>query len=358
MRTFIPLILFLALLPSCSKEDVEDRSYPGMEAGIVSVKASAGDFSEEIHNTAIWIYKKNPDVFRDEKAVAFAFSMDGNSVRLSLPSPEKTYYRIACNLPQSFWGKKTDPAMLLKKDINDMEFGCLSFTRESFIMSGSGSLAPASDFGELSASVRRRVAKVSVEKITNSIRTPGYELSDIAVAGFYIENGVAFIDMDWSERQPVSSSDFFNCSTIPPAMVKSPYLTSASPWSLAECVIRSPVTIRHGGFANFNPVLYAVYACRNTITTDHRWTLAQVMTERFWPLRKSRLVIHCSVGDKSMFYAITLDKVEPDTWYRFKNINLRHAGSTDPDIPVEISDADFSIEINNWEHNPQYTENI
>lgn len=358
MRTCIPLILSLALLSSCSKEDVEDRSCSGMETGIVSVKATAGDFSGEIHNTAIWIYKKNPDVFRDEKAVAFAFSMDDNSVRLSLPSTGKTFYRIACNLPQSFWGKKPDPAMLLKKDINDLEFGCLSCTSESFIMSGSGTLTPSSDFGELSAGVKRRVAKVSVEKITNSIRTPGYTSSDIAVAGFYIENGVAFIDMDWNERQPVSSSDFFNCSTIPPAMVKSPYLTSAIPWSLAQCVIRSPVPIRHGGFANFNPMLYAVYACRNTITADHRWTLEQVMTERSWPLRKTRLVIHCTVGNKSMFYAITLDKVEPDTWYRFKDINLRHAGSTDPDIPVEISDADFSIEINNWEQNPQYTENI
>jgi len=357
MKVQLTMMLAVIVCMSCSKEDDDNLSAP-MYEGEITVKANTSELSEEIHNVTIWIYKRDPDINENEDAVSCAFSNSGASLRISMPSSGESYYRVACNLPQNILGDQPVSSELLTRNIDDMEFKCNSLPLNSFIMSGRGILRPKSDFGELSVMVRRRVAKISVEKITNTIITPWCNSSKISICGFYIENGVAFIDMDWSERQPVSCADFYNCSTIPPLQIKNPYLKTAQPWKLASNPFRNPVIINHGGSACFNPESYSVYACRNSVKTDHMWTQEQAKTGQDWPIRKTRLVIHCQIENADMFYAITLDCIEPGTWYRFSNINLRHAGSSDPDIPVEISDADFSLEINNWEQNPHYIENI
>ena len=333
------MIVMMAAFLSCAKERPEPVEN-GHIQGSIRVKAAPG----EISNTAVWLYAGDPA--SGAGAIAFGQSLDGKPVIVSLPAKGKLYYRIICNLPESFLGR----------DLDSLHLQCKDFLPGLLPMSGSGTLMAESDFAELAASVKRRVARFSIEKITNKIQTPGYDADELKILGFHIENGVAFADMDWStSSEPLTSYDFFNCSVIPPLRLKQSF-SCAPAWSMASVVFSTPQTIAQGSSRAFKS--YYVYACPNHVKADERWTLEKAGTSRTWTPRKTRLVIHCSSPSGDRFYAITMDSVAPGTWYKFKNINLKHAGSRDPDIPVEVSDGDFSLDMEEWTTSDGYIENI
>ena len=67
-----------------------------------------------------------------------------------------------------------------------------------------------------------------------------------------------------------------------------------------------------------------------------------------WSARHTRMVIEVLLGSETFYYPVTLPVLEPGKSYEIENLTITRKGSSDPDVPVSLSEADFEIEVKNW----------
>ena len=67
-----------------------------------------------------------------------------------------------------------------------------------------------------------------------------------------------------------------------------------------------------------------------------------------WSARHTRMVIEVLLGSETFYYPITLPVLEPGKSYEIENLTITRKGSSSPDQPISLSDADFEISVKEW----------
>lgn len=67
-----------------------------------------------------------------------------------------------------------------------------------------------------------------------------------------------------------------------------------------------------------------------------------------WSARHTRMVIEVLLGSETFYYPITLPVLEPGKSYEIENLTITRKGSSSPDQPISLSEADFEISVKEW----------
>jgi len=266
---------------------------------------------------------------------------DSQTVTITLPKATGYMVYAAANLPDGIlnYGNLND---CLGADLQTLSYNLSESGRGSIVLSGTKTgIDIAYDYQTVTIPVYRRAAKVTVGSIINSLEDP-YSTSSVSLDGIYIINGRAvqgvFEDLPMGDL-----SHWFNCSGFYSPSAKD-FGQSETP-AISGTMFPSAKIIAHGATLNHGE---SYYTTRNSVTTDTYSALADVMASSSWTVRKTRLVLECTIGGSKCWYPVTLPAVSDNSHYYIESITLKHFGSTDPDIPISTDAAELVLKIKDW----------
>jgi len=191
--------------------------------------------------------------------------------------------------------------------------------------------------------VTRCAAKVSLEKVTNSITKGKYAGKSVTMVKVCILNGIGRIPLDGSTDTGIGS--WFCCSGIyaPGAdgmpdfgQMTVPELSGISgSWD-----IPSGQSLEHS---------FSVITGPNSVTDALETSLEELKGATSWQPRQSKLCVVCLIGEETFHYTIPLEALEAGTWYKITELELLHQGSKDPDKAIRFADVAISGQILTWD---------
>lgn len=226
-------------------------------------------------------------------------------------------------------GEKTVWAVVNAPDISNVTTltqlkavsSTLSNNTTNFVMVGSTpATVPSNDPIEIE--VKRIVSRVIVKKVTAAFSNPAYAAMSCKLVKMFLINAPADINLQlnaapttWYAQRAYEAvtglTDFLS--------------TSGSNHELNTSV--------------FDTDCYH-YCYPNPTVADSQATT--------WSARHTRMVIEVLLGSETFYYPITLPVLEPGKSYEIENLTITRKGSSDPDQPISLSDADFEISVKDW----------
>ena len=227
-----------------------------------------------------------------------------------------------------------------------VDLGANSTTETTgFVMAGSTTCTVGSSASTASVAVKRLVARVALQKISNSLPASYGAITVnnvtlINVVGNQNLNGSASISTWYNKmgRENGGSEpaiiDGINCfATCPTLTFKSVGSSVANGGSL------TPTT----------PYLFYTYP--NSTSTDATgWTSS-------FTARKTRLVVTATISGKKYYYPVVIDTPARNTAYTVE-LTITGLGSTDPDKPVVKGSINASVTVQGWSAGAVYEETI
>lgn len=197
----------------------------------------------------------------------------------------------------------------------------LSNNTTYFVMVGS-TPATVPDEDPIEIEVKRIVSRVIVKKVTAAFSNPAYAAMSCKLVKMFLINAPADINLQltaapttWYAQRAYEAvtglTDFLS--------------TSGSNHELNTSA--------------FDTDCYH-YCYPNPTVADSQATT--------WSARHTRMVIEVLLGSETFYYPITLPVLEPGKSYEIENLTITRKGSSNPDQPISLSDADFEISVKDW----------
>lgn len=179
----------------------------------------------------------------------------------------------------------------------------------------------------VSVEVDRLAARIMLGKITNAIDVEQYKDEPIKLNKIYLINvgsktplgGGASLDDD-NYYNKSKETERGNVATL-----------LSKNYSL--------LSVAKGMSYTTNAMLYCY---PNSATEDS--------SSETWSARFTRLVVEVVIANKVWYYPITIDQpITSNTSYEIPELKITRLGSTSPDVPLVIGDAQFSVNVKEWD---------
>lgn len=183
---------------------------------------------------------------------------------------------------------------------------------------------------EFTIAVERCAAKVVLRQVTNSLPAA---LGDISIDGIYLSN-------------VVTSSALF-ADALPEGAVwvnKMGDYDKLSGFGWFDEKFETAVTVPN---ASAYETPHTFYAAANPTAVDAN--AGEEFSARF-----TRLVLKTTVQGAVYYYPVSfnreLPELTPNSYIDITNLNIKHLGSQDPDIPVSTDNIAVTVEVKAWNH--------
>ena len=215
-----------------------------------------------------------------------------------------------------------------------------------FVMAGSTTCTVGSSATTASISVKRLVARVALQKISNSLP---------ASYGALTVNNVTLINVAGNQNLAgtASVSTWYNKmgrkdgATATGQIIDGSTYVASHPTLTFKSVGSS---VANGG--SLTPTTpYLFYTYPNSTTTDATgWASS-------FTARKTRLVVAATIGGTQYYYPVVIDTPARNTAYTVE-LTITGPGSTDPDKPVVKGSINASVTVQGWSAGAVYEETI
>lgn len=316
-------ILFVAMaavlcMASCRKETPEFHQNDGMASLQVSVsgaitRASSAGSEDSVNSLQIYVFNSTGAVLEaygksSESSVTVKVSTGSKMIAALVNAPDLTNVTSLAQL-------------------NDSESLLSDNSRTSFVMFGVTE-GPVSVSGSSSVvvDVNRLASRVVIGKITNGMVTPPYNTATFTVDAIYLLNAGGSSNLaasmtsqslwyNWRSRSSVADLDDFLYENMGSLSIAS----SAS----------------HANSHYF-------YCYPNPSSGD---SSADDDSPRY-----TRLVVEASINGTTWYYPISLQGMKANHSYEISELKITRPGSANPDEPIDLEDAQFSINVLDWTH--------
>ena len=227
-----------------------------------------------------------------------------------------------------------------------VDLGANSTTETTgFVMAGSATCTVGSSTATASVAVKRLVARVALQKISNSLPSSYGALTVnnvtlINVVGNQNLNGSASISTWYNKMGRENGGS-------EPAIIDGVNSFASCPTLTFKSVGSS---VANGG--SLTPTTpYLFYTYPNSTSTDATgWTSS-------FTARKTRLVVTATISGKKYYYPVVIDTPARNTAYTVE-LTITGLGSTDPDKPVVKGSINASVTVQGWSAGAVYEETI
>lgn len=323
MIKWLMAALVLLHAVGCSKENIAEETdgnatFP-LEISVPPISTKATSVSDEAKVASIQIY-----VFRSNGDLETYGKGTSNSLVTQCTSGSKTIVALA-NAPDI-----TD--VLTKTALDAKVSGLKDNSPGAFVMYGAVTRDVSTKVSAVTVPVTRLVARVSIQKITNSLELPNLAQTDIKINRIYLVNvagDMKYTDAEYEEtlsrQSAYSPSVWYNKGECKndgdlPALLNSKALASASASHSA------PYSTAHYFYCYPNP------------STDDSGSS-----------KCTRLVVEVTIGGKMYYYPLSIPGIKNNHTYNISELVIKHIGSESPDKPVTYSQATFSVTVNPWQ---------
>lgn len=199
-----------------------------------------------------------------------------------------------------------------------------------FAMSGSlTNRTVSAESKEFSIEVERRAAKVVLRKVTNSLPDGS---GAITVEGIYLSNVATAANL-FGAAMPEE----------PKWVNKFGAYADLSTYAWFTDKFETAVTVANKAAYE---TAHSFYAAPNTTA------LLDDDSEKEWCPRLTRLVLKTKIQDVDYYYPISFNKDLPELtanrYIDITNLNIKHLGSTDPDVLVSTDEVSISVTVKDW----------
>ncbi|MBR6246246.1 MAG: hypothetical protein IKR15_02660 [Bacteroidales bacterium] len=346
MKRICYIVLALLGATMCARQEIPGQEHCGRKVTIHAVAAEGTKALDEnaVQSVAVWLFD-NLNAYRNGLAAKWFCYSSGTSLTAEYDS-EQNVAVVVANLPEYLIDVDNPmSAANLSFDIRNTAL-TLDVMTDALVMSGLSELSDVDDLGEAMVIVSRRVSKITVEKVTNRIEETAWASKPLTLRSAYVINGVGRIPIrpDDSAFTP-SVGDFFSCSCMySPAVGPFPdFGQMEAPGCAFASVDR---TVPLGGSISTDVTLYTG---QNRIGSMLSTSLSDLMESTSWSVRRSKLVLECSLGGYTCYYPVSLPALRTNSRYRIREIVIKHYGSDSPDSPVSFADILVDGEIVSWD---------
>ena len=348
--------IIAASLVSCNKESHSTQTpvLNGKASVSLSLKANAtraadteaGTEDENKVNTVdCWIF--NSDGTLDAYGHYTATSCE-----LSATAGAGKHIYAVVNAPDSY----NVSSILTRAEVQALTVKLGENAVGDFQMFGYKTQALVSGDNAISLPVSRAVARVKIDKITRDFVSEALKGQDMKIVDIYMENVVGEVGFNasdeaagiasFSKYMAGADNTWYNKYASAEGEVS---IDETSFKSLIGAGLASPVSLANGSEGAY-ATSHSFYVMPNDTDVDNATELPS------W----TKLVIETKLGGKTYYYAIPI--IERESYpegafsegilanhtYNIKNLVLTRPGSEDPNTPVSIANANFTIEVQPW----------
>lgn len=305
MKTKITFLTLAAIFAawSCSKQEPVIIPQQGQDAQVtlsVGLQAPVTKASQTAQEEAV----STLDVF--------VFNADGSRVEASahaLTSTVDVSVSIGTKIVAALVNYSGEiPSFVSVSDLEEVVSDLSDNGPSKFVMYGKTAATAVTTSSAVTVEVSRLVARVKLGQVINALTGP-YEGEELQVSGAYLINvagevalgGSSAVPSKWYNKQK-------NCSELPSL------LNAGTPM-------------------NF-------YCYPNPVSSDS--------SSKDWSPRFTRLVVEAVIAGETWYYPINLPLIKSNCSYEIPSLTITRLGSTDPDTPIEVGSALFSIEVKDW----------
>lgn len=308
-----------------TKDTAECNLFVNCSFGATKVAGQTQEAEKQINNLSVFVFKTDPG----HKLDASAFSdSDGESLQLRCTVGEKIVYVLA-NAASDYTCQIRCEADLLALSSSLTDNG-----PSKLFMMGKITQTLSGASCKVTVPVKRLVASVRLEKITNMMEANGYR-----AAGLFTVNAVYLTDVvgTWA----------FNETTDPQVLEESGWLArlekQASSLICDEGIDRA---VDYGQELNESHTFYAFpNACG-------------VKEDPVWSQRSTMLVVEATLDGVKYYYPVAVGPLEANKQYVINNFIIRRPGSNHPWVIVHKTEATVQIEVAPWSEPQNVNEDI
>ena len=218
-------------------------------------------------------------------------------------------------------------------------------TSKGFVMAGSTTCNVSGSTATVTISVKRLVARVALQKITNSLPDSYGSLTVnsvmlINVAGNQNLECTASISTWYNKmgrKDGASATQIIDGTTN---LASHPTLTFMSVGKSVE---------NGGSLAPATPYLFYTYQ-NNSTSEGNGWS-------NTFSARKTRLVVTATIGGTKYYYPVSISNPQRNTAHTVE-LTITGLGSTDPDILVQKGAITATVTVDPWQNGAVYNETI
>lgn len=268
---------------------------------------------ESIHDIQVFIYDAHGK---------YAACAKGSGASVDVDLYDGSYTAVALvNAPSVESGQSHDLTTLERTRYrleDNSEGKLLMYGSEAFEVSG--------ESAGVSINVKRSVARISINKITNSIKDPLYQTKEFKVLRIFVSNVSASSDIKGTE--PVS--EWYNKNGV--WGDESPNVKAM----LEDTSLEQTITLE-GSYNGSHH--YYVYP--NSTPTDSY--------DEIWSERYTRLIVEASIGGETCYYNIPFGGIESNHTYTVTNLKITKKGADNPWDKCESETFEVSVTVSDWE---------
>lgn len=318
MRNLFPMAAAAAtfMIMSCTKSNVpvpeegltgeKVELHVGLEGMARNTKTTSTAGETKINSLQVFLFRQDGDLDAYGKA-------ESGSVKVSTTTGMKDIYALVNAPDLSTVSKKAE----LLASVSELSANSLT----NFEMVGNVSKEISASVS-VTVPVKRIVARVGIDKITNRFSSPAYQDAEFIVKRIYIVNVAGDIN--------------YGLTTSPAKWYNPKEYKAELPALTADEQVNKSIAYNEG---MSGPHYYYCYP--NPTSKDSNGG--------DWTPRHTRLVVEATLEGKTYYYPIDIQGIERNKTYTVTNLTITRPGSLDPDTPVTSYECTFGIEVGDWE---------
>jgi len=278
----------------------------------VSTKSTATNDEKKVNNLQIY-------VFDDGGLQIEAYAKgEGSSLTAKVALGRKTVAALV-NAPECVGCYTLAELKAYASDLNEN-------TPSNFVMFGYDSVDVQAST-TVSVNVNRLAARVVIGKITNAIDVEQYKNEAISLNKIYLINAGGVTTLGNGGFMDISRYYFKRGITSTSGNIPSLLLKTYNAQSISKGASYTASA--------------SLYCYPNIATSDSN--------SETWSARYTRLVVETTIAGKTWYYPITIDQeIKSNTSYEIPELKITRLGSTSPDVPLVIGDAQFTVNVEEW----------
>ena len=282
--------------------------------GRMATKSSAADFDDdlsEVNNIQFFVFEQSGVLDAYKKITS------GLSTTITIKSGGTSTVWAVVNAPDITNVKTLDELKAVTSTLLD--------NASSFVMVGYsvGTLPDIDDESKpMEIEVKRIASRVLVKKVTAAFSNPAYAAMSCKLVKMFLINAPGDINLAlnsapsvWYAKQAYESVSGLN-GHLSTNCENHELNTSA-----------------------FDTYCYH-YCYPNPTNVDS--------SSATWSARHTRMVIEVQLGDETFYYPVTMPVLEPGKSYEIENLTITRKGTTNPDSPISLFDANFEVSVKEW----------
>ena len=324
MKKILVLSLALLAVVGCQKKDdcpcntASDQSVSVtvQVQGTTMTKASGVEYADEARVSNLQI---------------LAFNAYGELESYVTVDNETSATLLASSGQKTVWAVVNAPSLASIEQIEDLQEAVSNLSDNAlnaFVMTGNVT-EELTDGAVINITVKRIVAKVSIEKITAAFPdTPAYAGKDLVVTGIYMLN--------------VGAAQDYPVAAAPAAWYNKLYhLDEEADTFLYDAL--SETIANNTSYA----VAHDYYPYPNSVDVSVLSLDPEVRGT--WSPRRSILCIEVTFGGEVGYYPIEMPVIQRNKHYRILEVILSRRPGSLPYVPIETGNATVTITVDDWE---------